>query len=281
MNVLSVQSHVAFGSVGNAAAVFPLQRLGINVWPVPTVLFSNHPGYGDHTGEICPPTTVAAILTGLERRGAYASCDGAITGYFGEPAQVGAAAEALRRLRQVNARAVYLCDPVLGDEPKGLYVARPIADAIAARLIGLADVAMPNAFELAWLTQRAVGTVEEAIAAADALRTAGPRIVVVSGIEAGGDVVTLACTAEGACTVTTPIIPAGARVDGAGDLLAALWLARYLESNDPGLALSLAVSSTFGVIAASAARGVRELALVATQTELVDPSRRFAAKRIR
>jgi pyridoxine kinase len=160
-------------------------------------------------------------------------------------------------------------------------VARPVADAVAGGLIGLADVATPNAFELGWLTQRPVDALDAAIEAAMALRTAGPRIVVVSGIAAGNEIVTAACCAEGTWTVTTPHLGAGARIDGAGDLLAALWLARYLETRDPGAALSLAVSSTFAVIEASVARGTRELALVDAQSQFVAPSRRFGAVRVR
>ena len=109
MNILSLQSHVAYGHVGNSAAVFALQRLGIEVWPVHTVQFSNHPGYGGFRGRAFDAGLIGDVVQGIEERGALAACDGVLSGYVGS-AEIGAGDPRCRGPREARqpARALLL-----------------------------------------------------------------------------------------------------------------------------------------------------------------------------
>src|SRR3954471_18682082 len=111
MNILSIQSHVAYGHVGNAAAVFPMQRLGVEVWPIHTVQFSNHTGYGAWRGRVFDGPAIEEAGPGIGERGALSACDGGLYGYTG-PAETGAAIlAAVARVRDANPAALYCCDP--------------------------------------------------------------------------------------------------------------------------------------------------------------------------
>lgn len=273
MKILSLQSAVAYGHVGNSAAVFPLQRLGIEVWPVDTVQFSNHPGYGAFAGQVHPPAHVRSVLDGLAAAGVLDECDGVLTGYLGDAASGEAAIAAIARVKAANPAALYLCDPVMGDDGSGLYVRPGIPAVMAGPLLAAADIVTPNRFELEVLAGPG-----EPVAAARRLLARGPRLVVVTSLGTGDEITCLAVTTEAAWAVATPRL--GLAVNGAGDCLAALLLAHLLHGLGPAEALSRAVSGLFGVLEATVALGRRELALVAAQEELVAPSHRFAARRI-
>lgn len=278
MQILSFQSSVAYGHVGNSAAVFPLQRLGFEVWPVDSVQFSNHPGHGAWTGTATPAAQLIRLVEGLEAVGALGRCDGVLSGYLGE-AESGQAL--LRALAAVGPDALYLCDPVMGDDGPGLYVKPDIPAMMAERLLPAARVATPNRFELSLLSGLPVATLAEAATAARTLLRRGPRLVVATSLPApGGGLACLAVTAEAAWAVATPILAFPVAPNGAGDLLSALLLAHLLRGEPPPQALSLAVSGLFGVLNRTLALGRRELALVAAQDELVQPGRRFAAEAI-
>src|SRR5690606_35612250 len=148
MNVISIQSHVAYGHVGNSAAVFALQRLGIEVWPVHTVQFSNHTGYPDWQGEVFSADHVARVLAGLEARGAFARCDALLTGYIGDPALGSVILDAVTRIRAANPAALWACDPVMGDHGRGLFVRDGIPAFFCAQALPAADLVTPNLFEL-------------------------------------------------------------------------------------------------------------------------------------
>jgi len=122
MNLLSINSHVACGHVGNAAAVFALQRLGCEVWPIHTVLFSNHPGHESFRGETVEASTVRKLVSGIEERGLFPSCDGVLSGYLGKPETGEAILEALAKVKAANPTGRYCCDPVIGDTGRGVYV---------------------------------------------------------------------------------------------------------------------------------------------------------------
>src|SRR5579863_9132779 len=174
--ILSIQSHVAYGHVGNSAVVFALQRLGREVWPIHTVQFSSHAGYPGWRGRAFEPELIAECVAGLDAIGALSNCAGVVSGYLGR-AEVGAAAlDAVAVVRARNREAAYACDPVIGDEERGVYVAPDVAEFFRDRAIPEATIVCPNAFELAWLTGRPVRTRAEAAAALDALRARGPRI---------------------------------------------------------------------------------------------------------
>ncbi len=273
MNILSVQSHVAYGHVGNAAAVFALQRLGHEVWPVHTVQFSNHPGHGRWGGAVLGGGHVAAVLDGLAGLGVLGRCGAVLSGYLGAAAVGPALAETVRRVKAANPAAPWCCDPVMGDVGAGLYVAPGIAAFMREVAVPAADVLTPNQFELELLSGRAIGDRAQALAAARGLRERGPGIVLVTSLCPDGAIHNLVAAADGAWTVSTPLLPFREPPRGAGDALAALFLGRLLQGHAAPKAASLAVSSLFAVLERSAEG---DLALVAAQDLLVAPPRLFA-----
>jgi pyridoxine kinase len=283
MNILSVQSAVAFGHVGNSAAVFPLQRLGFEVWPVNTAAFSNHPGYGAWRGEVCPAPLVAELLAGIGERGVFASCAAVLSGYLGTVETGAALLDAVGKVKRANPNALYCCDPVIGDRAGGAYVRPGIAAFFRERALAQADLATPNQFELEQLTNRSVGSLADALQAVDVLKAAGPRIVLVTSLErgdaSGESSEMLVAENDKAWLVATPVLPIA--VNGAGDAIAALFLGHYLLTRSAEQAIAAAAATVFGIIEATWQAGSRELRLVAAQDEIVAPRRRFPPQRVR
>jgi pyridoxine kinase len=283
MRFLSLQSHVAYGYVGNRAATFPLQRLGHEVWAVNTVEFSNHTGYGAWKGRTASADQVADIVHGIEALGLLARCDALLTGYVGDAALGDVVLDTVRKVRAANPRAIWCCDPVLGDIDTGIYVKPGIDAFFRDRAVPLADLITPNHFELEHLTQRKVETLDEAVAAARSL-LAGPRLALVTSFLRAGlqseQIEMLAVTPDAAWRVTTPLIAFEVMPNGTGDTVAALFTAYWLESGDIASALGAAASAVWAVLEATRAMGERELQLVAAQERLVSPPRRFAAERL-
>lgn len=281
MNVLAISSHVAYGHVGNSATVFALQLLGIEVWPVHTVAYSNHPGYGRYRGAAMSAGEITEIVAGLDDIGALARCDAVVSGYLGRAETGAAVRDAVSRVKRGNPRALYLCDPVMGDAEDGFFVADDVRAEIEL-CVAAADIATPNAFEIEALTGTASRTVDGALTAAERLRGRGPGTVIVTGLDPGpGAIATMAAAPDGVWLVTTPRIELGRRPDGAGDLLAALFLGHYLGARDTGAALAAATSSVYGLIEAARIENSPELPLIAAQSELVAPSRTFEAEALR
>lgn len=279
MNILSIQSHVAYGHVGNASAVFPLQRLGAEVWAVNTVQFSNHTGYGAWRGQVFGADLVRECVEGIAERGVLGGCDAVLSGYMGDAAIGAAILDAARRVKALNPRALWCCDPVIGDVGRGVFVRPGIPEFFRDRALPAADIATPNRFELEWLTGRAVTTAEEAKSAMAALQATGPRCVLLTSLEGGaapGEIAMMAAEGGRFWRLSTPLLPIS--VNGAGDAVAALFLFHRLRSGDAGEALSLAASSVFGVLRRTAEAGSREILTVAAQEEFVSPSRRFRAE---
>lgn len=282
LNVLSIQSHVAYGHVGNAAAVFPLQRLGVEVWPVHTVQFSNHTGYGKWTGRVFDGQAVEEVVDGIADRGVLPSCDAVLSGYLGS-ADIGhAVVQTVSRVRAANPDALYCCDPVIGDVGRGVFVRPGIEELMREVAVPAADVVTPNHYELdllAGTTTRSLASVKEAVAAVHAL---GPRVVLTTSLDAEdtpGDAVDLLASEGGRhFRVRTPKL--GLSVNGAGDAIAALFLAHLLRTGSPADALGAAAASVFGLLARTEAEGSREILLVAAQDEYVSPSRTFAVEEV-
>lgn len=273
MNILSLHSQVVAGHVGNAAAVLPLQLLGFEVWAVPTVLYSNHPGHGSFTGRVAEAGEITALVEGIDRRGLLNACDGVLVGYLGSAAQATAAAETVDRVRTRNPSAIICCDPILGDRDTGIYVGDGVPEAIADQLLPRADIATPNHFELETLTGRTIRTLADALAASDQLRALGPAVVVCSSLRRAeappGVMETLVATSEGAWLARHPEIPDPPH--GAGDMLAALLLGHTILGKRPDDALRRAVSTVWSIIAASADRTDGELALVDARDNVTAP----------
>lgn len=277
MNILSIQSWVAYGHVGNASAMFPLQRLGAEVWAVNTVQFSNHTGYGAWRGQVFGAELVRDCVQGIEERGALARCDAVLSGYMGDAGIGEAVLEAVARVKAANPQALWCCDPVLGDDGRGIYVRPGIPEFLRDRAMPMADLATPNRFELEWLTGLKVTDLATAKSAIAALQAMGPRCVMLTSLDLGeGGVSLLAAEGGRFWRVTTPLLPIS--VNGAGDAIAALFLLHRARTGDAGAALSAAASSIYGVLRQTAEAGSREILTVAAQEEFVAPGRVFAAE---
>jgi pyridoxine kinase len=274
-SVLSVQSRVAYGHVGNAAAVFALQRLGIEAWALDTVAFSNHTGHGRWRGEVVPAAEVAALFDGVAALGVLPGIDAVLSGYLGDAATGPVLLDIVGQVRAANPRALFCCDPVIGDIDTGAYVTDGIAEFFRDRALAAADIATPNRFELEYLTGAPIGSLAAAAEAAARLRAKGPGIVLVTSLEpdVAERVTMLAADAAGAWLVETPRLPV--MLNGCGDVTAALFLAHLLRGAGLAEALGLTAAATFALIETTVRLGRYELALVAAQDELVAPSRHF------
>jgi pyridoxine kinase len=296
MNILSIQSHVAYGYVGNRAATFPLQRLGLEVWAINTVQFSNHTGYGAWTGEVFAPGHIGALLDGIAALGVLGECDAVLSGYLGDGATGQAVIEAARRVRAANPKAIWCCDPVMGDVGRGFFVRPGIPELFRDQVLRNADIVTPNQFELDYLAGAPTRTLEQAVAACRKLLAQGPRVVLVTSLHRAPEaaeetapeiadvdpdqIEMLVVTAEGAWLVATPLLRFAVPPNGSGDAVAALFLAHYLRSGDAAAALAEAAAAIFAIMQTTYNAGRRELDLIGAQDEIVRPSRRFAARQV-
>lgn len=283
--VLTIQSHVAYGYVGNRAAVFPLQRLGIDAIAVNTVQFSNHTGYGAWTGQVFTAEHIADVIDGIAARDALPRCDAVLSGYMGDVSLGRVIVETAARVKAANPRAVYCCDPVMGDVGRGFFVRPGLPEFIKTHAVPAADLMTPNQFELEYLTDRSVGSLEDALAATADLRARGPRLVLVTSLtrrEAPADhIEMLVDGSDGAWLVSTPRLALDPAPNGSGDAVAALFLAHYLKGFDPAEALEQAAAAIYAIFETTGRMGTRELQLIAAQDDFVNPPRRFQATRLR
>ena len=281
MNVLSIQSMVSYGHVGNSAATLPLQRLGIGVWPVNTTHLSNHLGYPGWRGGAADAAVVSDIVAGIGALGVLGECDALLSGYLGAPALGAVVLDALEALRAANPDAVFALDPVIGDDGIEIYAPDGVPEFLRDVLLPRADIITPNRYEVEYLTARKIKGVDDALAAMADLRARGPGLAVATSIPDADDtgvMITLAADGEAAWMVRSPRL--NTAVHGAGDMFSALFLGHTLHGAAPDEALSLTVSSVHAVLAATTAAGAREMLLVETQDALAEPPERFPAERI-
>ncbi len=264
-NILSIQSEVVTGHVGNAAARFALQRLGHEAWSVPTVILSSHAGHKGFAGEATSPALLQKLLDALDVQGRLAAADGVLSGYLGAAEQAPLVAQAVTRTKAANKTALYCMDPAFGDD--GRIYARPgVAEAMRDMLLPLADILTPNAFELSVLSGMTITDTASAVAAAESLHR---PIVVVTSVPTATGLGTLLVAEDTAVLATTPKITAAPR--GAGDLIASLLFGHMIAGLAVGEALERAVLSTYHVLSVSA--GQPEMALIAEQDALSAPPR--------
>ncbi|MBM3573609.1 MAG: pyridoxal kinase [Alphaproteobacteria bacterium] len=280
--VLSIQSAVAYGHVGNAAAQPALQRLGCEVWRIDTVAFSNHPGHGGFKGRVAPATEVAELVAGLDGLGVLGRIDAVLSGYLGAAETGPAVAAAVDRVGRLRPAALYLLDPVIGEHGR-VFVRPGVAEAIRDELVGRADIVTPNPFELGWLTGAKIADEAAAHMAARTLqkrlRAEGPALVIVTGIPQGrGHLVTLAVGRDDTWRASTPYLARS--FNGTGDLLAALILGWLLRDRSIDLALGRALAGLQAVLQATHAADADELRLVDTLDRLADPALVWPVKRI-
>ena len=282
MNILSIQSHVAYGHVGNAAASFPLQRIGVEVWPIHTVQFSNHTGYGAWTGRVFDAHLIIELVRGIAERGALGQCDGVLSGYMGSADTGAAILDAVAQVKAANPKARYCCDPVIGDVGRGVFVRPGIPEFMRGYAVPAADIVTPNQFELEHLSGGVVATMRDALSAIDALHRLGPGVILVTSLhtdETPPDAIDLvASDASGRFRVRTPKLPIS--INGAGDAIAALFFAHHLRIGSAAEAVALAASSVFGVLRRTADAGSREILLIDAQEEFVNPTWHFPAEAI-
>ena len=276
-NILSIQSAVAYGHVGNSAAVFPLQRIGHEVWPVYTVNYSNHTGYGAWGGPIIPADDVAAVLAGVKDRGAFSLIDGILTGYQASPEIADVIVGTVRDIKAENPDALYTCDPVMGSATSGCFVADTIPPLFRSTIVPAADIITPNQFELGYLTERDVTDLDSTLAAVDAAREMGPSTVLVTSVkrpETPEDAVEMiAVDDNGKWIVRTPRLPF--KCNGSGDVTAALFTGHYLRGRDAKDALAKTASSVYDLLRVTLEADSPELKLVEAQDFYANPQLQF------
>lgn len=283
VNILSIQSLVSYGHAGNSAAMFPLQRLGHDVWPVVTVHFSNHTGYGAARGPLLESDDIAEVIRGVEDRGALDRCDAVLSGYQGAEDVGAVVLDAVSNVKKRNPGAIYCCDPVMGDVGRGFFVRPGIPEFMRDKVVPAADVITPNQFELAFLAGTEPRTLDEVVDAAEAVRATGPGTVLVTSVlaeetpEDSLDMV--AVSAEGAWLVRTPRLPINP--PGAGDLTSAVFLANVLAGHDLPTALARTASSVFAVMEATAEAEAREMRIIESQDALAEPAMQFEVRVVR
>lgn len=283
MRALSIQSSVAYGHVGNSAAVLPLQRLGVEVVPVSTVLLSNHTGYGSWRGLRLSPDDVADVLLGVEERGVFPTLDVVLSGYLGNAGVTAVVADAVARVKAASPGAIYACDPVMGNATVGRFVSDEIPDLLRSAVVPLADVITPNQFELGVLTDTEPTTLASLLEAVDAARDLGPATVLVTSVvRTDGDAAAiemLVADDGGAWLVRTPRLPG--KFGGTGDVTAALFTAHLRATGDAALALARTASSVFDLIERTLESGEEELQIVAAQERFALPRMQFTVDRVR
>jgi pyridoxine kinase len=282
VKILSIQSAVAYGHVGNSAAVFPLQRIGVEVLPVYTVNFSNHTGYGAWRGPMISPDDVREVVQGIEDRGVFPQIDVILSGYQGGEGIADVILETVEKVKAANPAAVYSCDPVMGNAKSGCFVAPAIPVLLRDRVVPAADIITPNQFELGFLTGTEPDTLESTLASVELVRATGPRTVLVTSVERpdreDGTIEMLAVDDSGAWLVQTPYIPM--KANGSGDVTAALFTAHYRRTGDLADALARTTSSVFDLLTRTHESGERELQLVESQEVYAHPQMQFKASRI-
>ncbi|MCU1405461.1 MAG: pyridoxal kinase [Glaciihabitans sp.] len=283
MKILSIQSAVAYGHVGNSAAVFPLQRIGVEVLPVNTVNFSNHTGYGSWRGSLITPEEVHDVILGIEERGILPQIDVVLSGYQGGTGIGDVIVDAVKRVKAANPSAIYACDPVMGNAKSGCFVAPEIPELLRERVVPAADLITPNQFELGFLTGTEPLSLASTLESVDLARAMGPSTILVTSVERpdreAGTIDMLAVDNNGAWTVTTPHLPF--KANGSGDVTAALFTGHYRETGDAAVALERTASSVFDLIELTYRSGQKELQLIEAQEFFAHPKLQFSATRVR
>ena len=263
MLVISVQSQVVHGHVGNRAAAYAIQAEGVNVAAVPTTLISNHPRYPTVRGRVLESALVADLLTGVEERGLVESAAVLVTGYLGSPGNAAVVADFVERALTKNPNLIYLCDPVIGDDGR-VYVADGILDVVRQRLVPAASLITPNQFELGLLAGMTIADTQALAAARAKLAGHAGFAVVATGCRLADtpaeQVETILCVEDRLTRLATADLPI--RPSGTGDLLSGLIAAHLAKDESTEVAVQLAVETVFAVLVRTAQAGSAEMRLV-------------------
>lgn len=284
MAILSIQSHVVFGHVGNRAAVFPLERMGLEVLPLNTVQFSSHTGYEGWTGMSFSAQHVKSLVEGLRKSGSLFSCEAVLSGYLGDPDNADTVVGIVKELQAINPEFLYCCDPVIGDDEHGMYVKREVLTFMQTEVLAQATILKPNRFEAELLSGISITNDENLKTACLRLHGQGPRIVIISSLEnigKKGNTISLALSCDGfGYKVTTPRLHFDKHPHGAGDLASALFLGNYLTTRDPLVAFERMTNAVFAVFQATHQAGCRELQILEAQEAFAAPPELFRAEQI-
>lgn len=284
MAVLSIQSHVVFGHVGNRAAVFPLERMGLEVLPLNTVQFSSHTGYEDWTGMIFPAQHLRNILEGLRKSGILLSCEAVLSGYLGDPENADTVVNIVKELRGLFPDFLYCCDPVLGDDEHGIYVKPEVLQFMQTEVLAQASILKPNRFEAELLSGVTIKTEQDIKEACRILHEKGPAIIIISSLESGQkkkDTISMALSCgEAGYKITTPRLFFSRHPHGAGDLASALFLGNFLKTKNPVLSFERMANAIFAVFQSTYEAGCRELRVVEAQEAFAVPPELFCVEQI-
>lgn len=280
--ILSIQSHVAFGRVGNRSAVFPLELIGHEVIAINTVQFSNHTGYGKWTGQLFDESHIRELLDGIGDRGAL-GCDAVLSGYMGSSAIGGVILEALDRVRAINKNAIFCLDPVMGDYGRGFFVRPGIPEFIKTEALSRATIITPNQFEAEYLADMKIISAADAREAALRIRERGPRIVLITSFQADAQDTGISIYLSDAGSdylITTDRLTMNPEPNGAGDLCAALFLGHYLNNGDAPRSLEMMTNSVYSVFSRTKASGKRELQLVDARFDIINAPKVYRVKSV-
>jgi len=287
MAILSIQSHVVYGYAGNTAAVFPMQRLGQEVWAINTVEFSNHTGYGSWRGKVLGAELAADLVTGLEERGVLKNCKAVLSGYLGDAEAGKVIIDAVKKARNASPGVLYTCDPVMGDTGRGFYVKPGIPEIFKNELVPIADIVTPNMFELEALADIKINNINDVKKAISFLHEMGVSIVLVTSVkEKEGHLSMIVSDKTEMYKITTPELPLGNGVAGTGDMTAAVFLSRYLETKNIKKTLELCASSVFGILEKSlklnsdTGNNPIELKFINAQDQFIQPLHSFKAEKL-
>ncbi len=281
-SVLSIQSHVVYGHAGNSAAVFPMRRVGVDVWPLNAVQFSNHTQYPEGwKGMVMPPSHLSEVVDGIAAIGKLSRCNAVLSGYIGSAQQGAAVLHTVKMVKQANPGAWYFCDPVMGHPVKGCKVAPGVAEVHRDQSVYVADMISPNVLELGKLIGRELEDVADCLNAAREVCKKGPKLVLVKHLSyAANDPDSfemILATPTEAWHIARPLVEFERQPVGVGDLTSGLLLASLLKGMSNREALEFTCASVYEVILATKEAKEFELQIVAAQDRMAKPEHRFAA----
>lgn len=285
-NILSIQSHVVFGHAGNSASEFPMRRLGINVWPLNTVQFSNHTQYRQWTGAVMPASHLTEIADGIDAISELENCDAILSGYMGSPEQGNAIIEIVKKVKAANPNAIYICDPVMGHPEKGCFVAPGVAEFLCNTALPISDIMSPNILELEELNNKQpISNVDEAVNACRNICQRGPKVILVKHLSRAGyqndRFEMLLVTPNEAWHIHRPLVDFGVRQPvGVGDMTSGLFMANILKGKSLVEAFEHTTAAVYAVMLETLKQNQYELQLVAAQDEIANPTKLFTANKI-
>ncbi len=281
--ILSIQSHVSYGHAGNSSAVFPMQRMGFEVWPIHTVQFSNHTHYHQGwTGRAFTDEEIEEVVKGLENIDVLKECQAVVTGYQGTAEQCSVVADTVAKVKACNPKAIYVCDPVMSNPEKGCIVASGVTEHLIDTLIPIADVIVPNQFELTQISGMTITCLDDAIEACRKALAKGPRLVIAKHLYGIDDRVfnMILASEQGIYLAQRPLLNFIQAPIGVGDLITAVFTAGLVKGWTPLQAFQHCHDAVFGILKTTQASGEWELQTIVAQDELMTPSQHFPVQKL-